>query len=805
MESKTEFDTKFIPLAMYTPGPNGSMVAPGGSASAASVESADPVVARLVALGLTESKAIDTKKNEAITADLLAMADMYGSDVPKAAGIMLFNLAQALPKNAYARPYLTTLVENIKNDNMTMRTQLDAALKYLKKCDGNLDGLSEAAGFGVVVTAEEIAAAVDKVIASNKDAIVAKRYHFNTGKLMGELRTALKWADSGAVKKELEDKIAALLGPKTEADMVKPAKTKPKKEPKAKKEASASTAAAAAEAPEDSMTFKGASASFHAVGHNDETANYVVTKHTKRLLAEHAKRVNYKVMTRFPPEPNGILHIGHAKAINFNFAYAREREGLCYLRYDDTNPEKEEEEFFVGILRDVRWLGHEPWKITHSSDYFDELYECAVELIRRGGAYICHQDVSEIKGYESREYSPWRERPIEESLKLFEDMKNGLIDEGKATLRMKHVMDDGKLDPVAYRIKFTPHHRTGDKWCIYPTYDFTHCLCDSFEDITHSLCTKEFQNRRASYYWLCNSLDRYCPVQWEYGRLNVAYALVSKRKIGKLISMGIVRGWDDPRLFTLAALRRRGFPPKAINDFCALVGVTENLTTVQPNVLEVCVRDVLNTTAHRAMAVLEPLKVIVEGLEPNTVTVPNIPFDESAGEHTVPICSVIYIDASDFMEVGEKGWKRLTTTQSVGLKHAGLVLTVKEVVKSGDKIDHLVVTAAPVSSENKPKAFIQWVSTESPEDEPKRAQVRVYHQLFTTENPEEGGDMEKNLAENTLDVYDAFVDAGVTSFAPESVFQFERIGFFVVDSDTTDDMLVFNRTVALKDSSAKKK
>ena len=312
---------------------------------------------------------------------------------------------------------------------------------------------------------------------------------------------------------------------------------------------------------------------FHAPGQNHITDGYLITPDTQRQLKEHLARTNGQVRTRFPPEPNGILHIGHAKAININFGYAKAHDGVTFLRYDDTNPEKEEEKFFTGIFDMVDWLGYKPYKVTHSSDYFHDLYNMAVHLIKKDLAYICHQKLEDIRGFNPPP-SPYRNRPIAESLALFEDMKNGLFEEGEATLRMKITLEEGKQDPVAYRIKYVTHHRTGDEWCIYPTYDYTHCLCDSIEDITHSLCTKEFQARRSSYYWLCNSVDVYCPVQWEYGRLNVHYTVVSKRKIAKLIETEVVADWDDPRLFTLTALRRRGFPPEAINNFCARMGVT---------------------------------------------------------------------------------------------------------------------------------------------------------------------------------------------------------------------------------------
>jgi glutaminyl-tRNA synthetase len=401
------------------------------------------------------------------------------------------------------------------------------------------------------------------------------------------------------------------------------------------------------------MDLAGEALNFFKPGENYKTDGYVTTEKTTELIKKHLKETGGKVTTRFPPEPNGILHIGHAKAINFNFGYAKAHDGVCYLRFDDTNPEKEEEKYFKGIIDVVTWLGYTPSKITHASDQFDKLFALAVDLIQRDLAYVCHQKADELKGH-NVESSPWRNRCKEESLKLFNDMRKGKFDEGEASLRMKHTMEDGKEDPVAYRIKYAHHARVGDKWCIYPTYDFTHCINDSLENITHSLCTKEFQARRSSYYWLNNALDLYCPVQWEYGRLNLNYTVVSKRKLMKLIQEGICFDWDDPRLFTLSGMRRRGYPPEAVNMFCAKVGVTMAQTTTDITLLESCVRTVLNLTAPRAMAVLEPLKVTIENYPHDSkieITAPNFPADESKGNHTVFFDKVIYLDAVDFVEV----------------------------------------------------------------------------------------------------------------------------------------------------------
>lgn len=547
---------------------------------------------------------------------------------------------------------------------------------------------------------------------------------------------------------------------------------------------------------------------FHKPGENYKTDGYVVAEKTHELLKLHLTITGGQVRTRFPPEPNGILHIGHAKAININFGYAKAYDGICFLRYDDTNPEKEEERFVTGIRDMVEWLGYKPYKITYSSDYFDQLYEFAVQLIRKGLAYVCHQRPEELKGFDPPP-SPWRDRPIEESLALFEDMRKGKIDEGAATLRMKITLEEGKQDPVAYRIKFVAHHRTGNKWCVYPTYDFTHCLCDSLEHITHSLCTKEFQSRRSSYYWLCNSLDIYCPVQWEYGRLNVNYTVISKRKIAKLIQEKIVSDWDDPRLFTLTALRRRGFPPSAINNFVASMGLTGAQTSVDPAMLEAHVRDVLNLTAPRVMAVLEPLKLVLRGLsfETKTLTVPDFPSDEASPTHEIPFTTVVYIERSDFREEDERGFRRLTPNQPVGLRHAGYVVSVKNIIRdNAGKVIEVECDATSVEQiEKKPKAFIHWVST------PLQVEVRLYERLFNHPNPEDpvkvpGGFISDCNLDSLRVIKNALIENSnlIIKGKVYDKFQFERTGYFSIDPESTSSLIVFNRTVSLKEDKEKK-
>lgn len=769
------------------------------------------VTALFVSIGLSEQKAKETIKNDALSStlkDAISQAqNVVGSTaIDKAMGTLLYSMASRL-KDTRRLGFLT---EYIAKHKITSELQLAAALEFVKSHPQDpLDSsaFESSCGVGVVVTHEQIEDAVEQVIKKYKNQLLEERYRFNMGLLMGEARTGLKWADGKVIKNEVDLQVLHLLGAKTEADFEKKPKAPKAKAPeKEKKEVEvAVNGDMKMEAKSLTEQLKGEALKFHKPGENFKTEGYVVTPNTMDLLKKHLEITGGQVRSRFPPEPNGILHIGHAKAINFNFGYAKANNGICFLRYDDTNPEKEEEKYFTAIKDMVEWLGYTPYAITHASDNFQQLYDWAEDLIQRGQAYVCHQRGEELKGHNAPP-SPWRDRPAEESLVLFRRMKTGMFAEGEATLRMKMVMEDGKMDPVAYRIKYTPHHRTGDTWCIYPTYDYTHCLCDSIEQITHSLCTKEFQARRSSYYWLCNALDVYCPVQWEYGRLNLTYTVVSKRKIIKLVEEGIVRDWDDPRLFTLTALRRRGFPPQAVNNFCARVGVTMAQVTIEPHMLEACVREVLNEQAPRVMAVLEPLKVTITNLPagaPTSVQVPDFPANEAKGSHTVPFSKVVYIEQSDFREVMEKGYKRLTPDQPVGLRHAGFVISVQRVIKDASgKVTELEVTCASTDAAEKPKAFIHWVS------QPLKCEVRLYESLFLHKNPEDSAEVPggflSDINPHSLQVISsALVDQSVAKAKLFDKFQFERVGYFSVDPDTTPQKLVFNRTVTLKEDPGK--
>lgn len=795
-----------------------------------------PLLDLFVSIGLTEQRAKETLKNKQLSEKLENIVHTAtklahtSAPIDKAQGQLLYHCATKL-KDAKSVDWVLPYIVNRK---VTSELQINAIQQYFfdnPTGEVNSAHFEESCGIGVVVTSDDIANAVKGVIDEHKTKLIEERYHYPIGQLISEVKSKnpkMKWADGKVLKQSVDAQIEVLLGPKTEADQAK--KKKPTNQTSASAKGSSeatkakgATASAAVSQmamfdqsdDEKADMFKGLK--LHKVGENHTTDGYIVTDANLKRLEDHTKQVNGVVHTRFPPEPNGILHIGHAKAININFGYAKTHGGHCNLRYDDTNPEKEEERYFTGILDMVRWLGYEPHRVTHSSDFFDTLYGHALTLIKKGLAYVCHQKFDDID-FKAKEvsFSPWRDRPIVESLQLFNDMKSGLFDEGEATLRAKYVMEDGKVDPVLYRIKFCEHHRSKDKWCIYPTYDFTHPLCDSIENITHSLCTKEFQSHRSMYYWLCDAVDVYCPVQWEYGRLNMNYSVVSKRKILKLIETGHVKDWDDPRLFTLPALRRKGYPHTAVNDFVHRLGVTMAQVTIDPEMLEYCVRSDLNRSARRVMAVTSPLRVLIRNfasaVNNKQVTIHDFPDQPEKGSRTVTLTEQIYIDASDFLETADKNFKRLTRAQPVGLKYADLVLSVVSVERdqtSSDPsaISHLVADVSARTDSNKPKGYIQWVSF----DYSLPCTLRLYDRLFNHKNPEDKTEVPNgflsDINPNSLTEVKGRVDRRVRGAEVFEKFQFERIGYFSVDPDScldgTKGELVFNRTVTLKEDSSK--
>ena len=530
-----------------------------------------------------------------------------------------------------------------------------------------------------------------------------------------------------------------------------------------------------------------------------------------------------RVHTRFPPEPNGYLHIGHAKSICLNFGIAADFNGLCNLRFDDTNPSKEEVEYVESIQADVRWLGFD-WddRLFYASDYFEQLYEYAVQLIKKGKAYVCDLSADEIRDYRGTltqpgKDSPYRDRPVVENLDLFARMRAGEFPNGSRTLRAKIDMASPNItlrDPVLYRILKASHHRTGDNWCIYPMYDFTHCLSDSIEGITHSICTLEFENNRPLYDWVLDQLEVYHPQQIEFARLNLSYTVLSKRKLLQLVQDGIVSGWDDPRMPTLSGIRRRGYPPEAIRDFCNQIGVAKANSIIDIALLEHFVRQDLNRRAPRVMGVLRPLRVVLVNFPEDLVEeveAVNNPEDASMGTRKVPFSRVLYIERDDFREDPPKQFFRLAPGREVRLRYAYFITCVGVVKdeKTGEVIElHCTYDPATKGGDapdgRKVKATLHWLSAAHALE----VETRLYDRLFIKENPDEveaGADFKSNLNPNSLEVLKGcFVEPGLAGAAPGSIYQFERQGYFCVDPvESTAGKLVFNRTVSLRDSWAK--
>jgi len=528
-----------------------------------------------------------------------------------------------------------------------------------------------------------------------------------------------------------------------------------------------------------------------------------------------------RVHTRFPPEPNGYLHVGHAKSIHINFGLAREFGGLCNLRFDDTNPSKEETEYVDSIIADVRWLGGD-WedRLFYASDYFDQLYAWAVQLIEKGKAFVCDLTAEQVRQQrgtltEPGQESPYRNRSIEENLDLFERMRKGEFPDGSRTLRAKVDMASPNLnmrDPVLYRILHMSHHRTGDKWCIYPMYDFTHGQSDSIERITHSICTLEFEDHRPLYDWFIEQLGIYHPQQIEFDRLNLTYTLLSKRKLLALVQNNLVRGWDDPRMPTISGMRRRGYTPEALRNFAGRIGVSKTNGTTELALLEYFVREDLNRRAARVMAVLRPLRVVIDNYPEGQVEhmdAVNNPEDPSMGTRTVPFSKVLYIEQDDFREDPPKQYFRLAPGREVRLRYGYLVTCTGVVKDSSGNVVELHCTYDPATKGGttpdgrKVKSTIHWVSAEHAVD----AEVRIYETLFNCEDPNvvpEGQDFTVNLNPNSLEVITGCkLEPSLREAAPGTPYQFERLGYFAADPDSTREMLVFNRTVALRDTWAK--
>lgn len=557
----------------------------------------------------------------------------------------------------------------------------------------------------------------------------------------------------------------------------------------------------------------------------------------RQMVADDLKtgKWNGRVATRFPPEPNGYLHIGHAKSINLNYGIAAEFGGQFNLRFDDTNPEKEEQEYVDSIVEDVRWLGAN-WdnRLFYGSDYFQKMHDWAVELIRKGKAYVCDLSGDEVRDYRGTltqpgKPSPYRDRTIEENLDLFDRMRKGEFPDGSKTLRAKIDMSHPNLnlrDPIMYRIVHERHHRQGDKWCIYPMYDWAHGFEDSIEGITHSICTLEFENHRPLYDWFIDAVNEgrtddgsgpwgrkvHHPQQIEFARLNMTYTVMSKRKLLKLVKEKFVRGWDDPRMPTISGMRRRGYSPSGIRQFCKVIGVNKFNSTVDVALLEHCLREDLNKTSARVMAVLHPLKVVIDNYPEGQVEeldAINNPEDPSAGTRKVPFSRELYIEQEDFMEEPPKKFFRMAPGREVRLRYAYFITCNRVVKDAQGKVIELHCTYDPTTrggdapDGRKVKATLHWVSAARA----LKTEVRLYDSLFTKPDPDEapeGQDFTSNLNPNSLETLtDCWVEPSLANATPLSRYQFERLGYFCVDPDTASDRLVFNRTVTLKDTWAK--
>jgi glutaminyl-tRNA synthetase len=519
------------------------------------------------------------------------------------------------------------------------------------------------------------------------------------------------------------------------------------------------------------------------------------------------------IRTRFPPEPNGYLHIGHAKSICLNFGLAATYHGECHLRFDDTNPEKEDLSFVSSIQEDVQWLGFQ-WdgSVRYASNYFEQLHQYAVELIEKGLAYVCFLNAEETRAYrgsltEPGRSSPYRDTAVADNLALFEQMRQGQFSEGHCVLRAKIDMASSFMcmrDPVLYRIRFAEHHQTKDTWCIYPMYDFTHCISDAIEQITHSLCSLEFQDNRRLYDWILQNISIPAkPHQYEFSRLNLEYTLMSKRKLSELVANKWVDGWDDPRMPTIAGLRRRGYTPEAVRDFCQRIGVTKQENCVQMNVLEACIRDDLNVNSPRAMAVLDPVKVVLENFtgEVESLSAPCHPDTPAMGQRSLPFAKTLWIDRADFKEEANKKYKRLVLGKEVRLRNA-YVIQATRVDKDADghitciyaQYDPATLGCAPTDG-RKVKGVIHWVSAEHAQP----AEFRVYDRLFKVSQPD-ASTLAESLNPDSLIVKQGYVEPSLVNATVAKAYQFEREGYFCLDKQGHSEQLIFNRTVALRES-----
>lgn len=824
----------------------------------------DDLVTLFSAIGLSSEKARETASNSKLAStlkDVLEYAGIKPGSITagRLPGPLYYYLATTLNKSLSS--FLPFLAQEIAKERLKTNDQISAAMKYLEK-NPVLEHLDkaryeQACGIGIEVTENEVKDIIKELIIIHSEKLGNERYHA-LGFFLGEVRnTKLRWANPVIMKTEVDRALLEFLGPKDDRDDPKLIKKLKKKGTLNDLPESTSSMTCVTDEKIDSeamlrnMFLEGEMSKLHRAGENPQTS--------PALMEEHLKATKGKIITRFPPEPNGFLHIGHAKAINIDFGYAQIHDGHCILRYDDTNPDAEEQRYFDSIVESVHWLGFTPYKITYSSDYFQKLYDLAVQLIKEDKAYVCYcspEQINDQRGGENHEGPRYecehRNRPIQASLLDFEHMRAGRFREGEAILRMKMDMQSGNpqfWDLAAYRVKYTPHYRTASHWCIYPTYDYTHCLVDSMENITHSLCTLEFRQSRESYYWLVDALRLYKPVQWESGRLNITNTVLSKRKLSELVSKGIVKSWDDPRLYTLVALRRRGCPPEAINAFVRSVGVTTTNSTIDSTRLDYFLRAFLNISSPRIMAVLEPITLIIDNLPEEHLEylpIPNHPKDPTKGTRQVPFSKKILIEKDDFRADSVKGFLRLTPDQPIGLLHVPFPLSYishRTTDTSGLEIHVHYHQDSPPKS--KPKAYIHWIAQAKGDDAPVPIEARNYSSLFFHANPSDKIQVPNgwlsDINPESLHLCHGYVDVGLKliltkrragfkvhstsssnsgshkeatdlqlQFVEPIKFQFVRLGYYCLDpdsnlisSDPKTWSVIFNRTVGLKEDANK--
>lgn len=783
----------------------------------------EDITNQLQSFGVNDTRSKEIARNKKVSSSFVEIIDYCNSrgyehlDDKKIS--LLHSLAIDIKGSPLSLAKFGLIIDSIVAGKISSTLQFSEGLKYIKKSgnDASVEELEEASGVGKELSDSNTNTLIFKYLDQVQDEIKLKRYSI-LPKLLGDLKKKpeLKWAKPALFRPAIDEYFLNTIGAKDERDMAKKEKKKVVKDTKT-----------AASNEHRTMFNEGFLGELHKPGENPQKYD--------ELMKHHIEITKGQVWTRFPPEPNGYLHIGHSKAIMVNFGYAAFHNGKCYLRFDDTNPEAEEEIYFIKIQEMISWLGYKPWKVTYSSDYFQQLYELAEQLIKSGKAYVDHSTPEEVKAQRGlkldgtlggdRFASKWRDRSVDENLHEFRKMKQGKYEAGKAFLRMKQDLmspNPQMWDLVAYRVLNKPHHRTGSTWKIYPTYDFTHCLVDLFENISHSLCTTEFRLSRESYEWLCDELKVYRPAQREYGRLNLTGTVLSKRKIAKLVNDKYVRGWDDPRLYTLEAIKRRGVPPSAILNFINTLGVTTSATNIQITRFESSIRSYLDLTTPRLMMILDPLEIEIDNVEEGFKLPVDIPYQRGPIKlRTVEFSKHIYIDNDDYRDELSKEYYRLAPGQPVGLVKVPFNISVNKVIRNQQgKITKLHCNYDH-ESKTKPKTFIHWL----PKDSRKIKEVRIYKQLFKSENPQgHPNGFLNDIADDSEQIIDnALIEHGfdeIKAISPLNIktggefdidevdgnetirFQALRVGYFCLDKDSEAD-LIFNRIVTLKEDSNK--